>query len=178
MIHTTQERKNARRDLRRLARAETEADRLEEEKLRQLEEAEMAALMKIKPSSTAQLSLAIAVEYLVKHCATRLPKECCQACKALAMPLDPKSIELIDRNAEMRPMRTFCGHWLHFKCLNEWLTTPPFIRQCPVCNRRIWHPDWPADHKILEKAYNNEQARKREMSDVADLFDLGSSFKR
>ena len=24
-------------------------------------------------------------------------------------------------------------------------------RECPVCVRRIWHPDWPADHRILEK---------------------------
>ena len=25
------------------------------------------------------------------------------------------------------------------------------FRQCPVCDRRIWHPDWPADHKMLGK---------------------------
>jgi hypothetical protein len=30
--------------------------------------------------------------------------------------------------AALKPMRTYCGHWLHFKCLNDWLTTPPFIR--------------------------------------------------
>jgi hypothetical protein len=24
-----------------------------------------------------------------------------------------------------------------------------FYRQCPVCSRRIWHTDWPADHKQL-----------------------------
>eukprot|EP01032_Pedospumella_encystans_P028660 gene28660-32372_t len=73
-------------------------------------------------------------------------------------------------------MRTFCGHWLHFQCLNEWLTTPPFVRMCPVCARRIWHPDWPEDHKQLEKAWQANEARKREMCDVSDFMGMGEKF--
>jgi hypothetical protein len=68
-----------------------------------------------------------------------------------------------------RPMRTFCGHWLHYGCLNEWLSTPPFVRSCPVCARRIWHPDWPEDYRQLEKAWQTAEAKKREMCDVSGL---------
>jgi hypothetical protein len=38
-----------------------------------------------------------------------------------------------------------------------------------VCDRRIWHPDWPEDHKMLEKAWQNKEARMREMNDVRFL---------
>ena len=53
--------------------------------------------------------------------------------------------------------------------LDTWLTTPPFIRDCPVCTRRIWHPAWPADHKQLEKAWQKAEAAKREQSEISDL---------
>ena len=41
-----------------------------------------------------------------------------------------------------------------------------------MCNdgRRVYHPDWPQDIKVLERAWANEQARQREIADAADLF--------
>ena len=45
-----------------------------------------------------------------------------------------------------------------------------FVRQCPDCTRRIWHPDWPSDYRILERAWANQQATKRELDDVKDFF--------
>lgn len=161
------ERREARKDLRRLARAESEADKEEARRILEEEQKEMNELLKSKISDTAQPSLFAAAKFLVEEYAARLPLEPCQACKKTALPSDPENEALKNPRSEKRPMRTFCGHWLHWNCLNEWLTTPPFVRQCSTCNRRIWHPDWPEDYKQLEKAWQNKEARKREISDVS-----------
>ena len=96
----------------------------------------------------------------------------CQCCNESVMPSDVNSEILSNSKSVMRPIRTFCGHWLHWKCLNHLLTSPPFIRECVVCNRRIYHSDWSSDHKKLERAWQNKQARKREKNDVADFLDM------
>ena len=126
----------------------------------------MKELMKTKVSDIAQPSLHTIARFLLEDYALRLANEPCQACKKNILPSDPSSDALKNPKSPSRPMRTFCGHWLHHNCLDNWLTTPPFVRQCPVCDRRIWHPDWPEDHKLLEKAWQNKEARKREVSDV------------
>lgn len=168
-VHGNAERREARKDLRRLARAETEKDEEEERLLKEAEQTEMLALMKLKISDTAQNSLLPVARFIVEDYAARLPTEKCQACNKLICALDPTDESLTNPKSNRRPMRTFCGHWLHWNCLDKWLTTPPFIRQCPVCDRRIWHPDWPADHKQLEKAWQMKEARDRELNDCADM---------
>jgi hypothetical protein len=50
------------------------------------------------------------------------------------------------------------------------------VRTAPYVIRRIWHPDWPADYKVLEKAYLKAEERKREMSDVSDFLSMGEEF--
>jgi hypothetical protein len=189
-------RRDARKDLRRLAKSEADNDAAQLEELRRQESEAMESLMKMHISDTAIPSLLPVVKYLVQDYVCRMPNELCQSCGKPILPAQPQggvpSIPAADpssqttgkakggRKAEaelaaaMKPMRTFCGHWLHFKCLDEWLTTPPFIRQCPVCSRRIWHPDWPEDVKQIERAWQNEQARKREIADIADF--LGGGF--
>ena len=76
-----------------------------------------------------------------------------------------------------RPLRVFCGHWFHYDCLDTWMRSPPFVRQCPACSdppRRIWHPDWPADVRVLERAWSNKQEAARQLEDVKDFFgDIG-----
>lgn len=37
------------------------------------------------------------------------------------------------------------------------LATPLDPLQCPICARRIWHPEWPSDVNVLERAWANEQ---------------------
>ena len=32
---------------------------------------------------------------------------------------------------EMRPERSYCGCWMHYKCMDEFVNTPPFLRPCP-----------------------------------------------
>ena len=181
-VYSSQERKVFRKDLRRLAKSEMTTDMIaEEDDLRKAEREEMSSLVHTKPSPVAQPGLLAVATYLVQHYFDKLPQEKCLSCKQCAFPTDPSSPDLCNPKSDKRPMRTYCGHWLHFKCLDTWLTTPPFVHNCPVCDRRIWHPDWPEDHKQLEKAYNAEQARFREISDVSDFLDFGGlsdAFKR
>ena len=171
-VQATAERREARKDLRRLARAESERDVEEEKQVREQEQAEMVALLKLKISDTAQSSLFVVSRFLVEEYAARLPHEKCLSCNEHVLhqsnPADPT---MTNPKSPRRPVRVFCGHWLHWGCLNTWLTTPPFIRQCPVCtpSRRIWHPDWPADVKNTEKAFQMAQERQRELNDCAGM---------
>jgi hypothetical protein len=162
------ERREARKDLRKLAKAESAAEQEAHRKMMEEEQNMMKELLKMKVSDTAQNSLFVVAKFLIEDYACRMPVESCQACRKTVLPADPKNEAALNPKSDSRPMRTFCGHWLHWNCLNEWLTTPPFVRNCPVCtNRRIWHPDWPEDYKQLEKAWQTREARKREMSDVS-----------
>jgi hypothetical protein len=168
--HASAERKQARKELRRLARQEGERDEEEEKALRELEDAEMLALMKLKISDTAQPSLLTSARFLVEDFVARLPAEKCQACCKPAFPSNPSDESVTEPRSPQRPVRVFCGHWLHWRCLDQWLTTPPFIRFCPVCkDRRIYHPDWPADHKQLEKAWAKKEERIREEADLGAM---------
>lgn len=179
-VQVNAERREARRELRKLAQAESEADRQEHKAMLDQEQQEMKELLTGKASEIAQPSLYAAARFLVEDFACRLPLEPCQACKKPVLSPQPEC-EIVANTTNMtnkakaarhsmRPMRTFCGHWLHHHCLNEWLSTPPFVRNCPVCARRIWHPDWPEDYKQLEKAWQANEARKREMNDVSVCF--------
>jgi hypothetical protein len=172
------ERKEARKDLRRLARAETEKEQELQKQLLEEEQSEMKELLKQSVSETAQPSLYQTARYLIDDYIFKLPVEKCQACKGLAFNVDPEHESNKNPRSERRAMRTYCGHYLHWNCLNDWLTSPPFVRQCPICNRRIWHPDWPEDYKQLEKAWQSKEARKREVSDVSDFMGMGSEFSK
>jgi hypothetical protein len=188
--HAVAERKEARKRLRRLARSEAVVDSQEEEMLKEQEQREMLALLQTQCSDTAQPSLYPVAQYLLQEFVVKLPKEPCQKCQKRVLALrnhaDGTLVEASrdtgekkggakvekarkERKEDNKAMRTFCGHYLHRVCLDEWLTTPPFIRQCPVCDRRIWHPDWPQDHKQLEKAWQMKEAAKREQSEISDL---------
>ncbi len=188
--HAVAERKEARKQLRRLARSEVVLENEEEEMLKEQEQQEMLSLLKAQCSDTAQPSLFPVAQYLLQEYVQKLPKEPCQKCQEGVLPqrnhadgtlVDAASSsssssssskeerERKEKKEDHKAMRTFCGHYLHRVCLDEWLTTPPFIRQCPVCERRIWHPDWPQDHKQLEKAWQTKEAARREQSEISDL---------
>jgi len=168
--HSTSVRKEARKDLRRLAKAENAADiAQEQERLRELEQQETLQLMSCKPSDTAQASLLAAATFLIDHYMEKLPSEQCFACRESLLPAEPKHKCLQDPKHTKYPMRIFCGHWIHYGCLDNWLTTPPFVRKCLVCDRQIWHPDWP-EPKILEKEWQATQAKQREVDDIGHMF--------
>jgi len=167
--HAIAERKEARKLLRRLASAENEKDREEEEAIRAAEEAEMEALMRLKCNENATPSLLPTTKFLIEGFIGRMPRELCQACQKTVMPLNPQAPALTNPGHKNRPVRVFCGHWLHHACLDVWLTTPPFAKQCPVCSRRIWHPDWPHDVKQLEKAWAKKEETERDKNDIASM---------
>jgi hypothetical protein len=190
--------REARKDLRRLAQTESEYDREQLAQFKAQEQAEMIQLMKSKINSTSLPSLLHVVKYLVQEYVCKLPNESCQKCDNKVLPLAPEGeddgIESSESGNEMikkkskkkngmskserKPIRSVCGHWFHYKCLDEWLTTPPFLRHCNVCQRRIYHPDWPEDIKAIERTWQAQQAKKREIADVADFLDMGGDFRK
>ena len=133
-LHGNAERRDARKELRKLAKAELNHDETIEKKMRDEEQAEMKELMKLKISDTAQPSLLVAARFLLDSYVDKLPVEKCQNCQKTVLPEIPEndiSVKVQGTSVKehsLKPMRTYCGHWLHFKCLNDWLTSPPFIR--------------------------------------------------
>ena len=133
-LHGNAERRDARKELRKLAKAELNHDETIEKKVREEEQAEMKELMKLKISDTAQPSLLVAARFLLDSYVNKLPVEKCQNCQNTVLPEIPdddvteKAQGSSGKEHSLKPMRTYCGHWLHFKCLNDWLTSPPFIR--------------------------------------------------
>lgn len=183
--------REARKDLRKLSQAESEHDREQLALFKAQEQAAMMQLMRTKISTIALPSLLPVVKYLVEEYITKLPNELCQKCENHVLPTTPESettepdppVPTTSKKSkksqngmtksERKPIRSVCGHWFHYKCLDEWLTTPPFLRQCNVCQKRIYHPDWPEDIKAIERTWQAQQAKKREMADVADFLDMG-----
>jgi hypothetical protein len=51
---------------------------------------------------------------------------------------------------------------------------PPFGHTCAVagCDRPVFYPGYNDDKKVLEMNYNNLQARKREVEDAVDMFNM------
>ena len=133
-LHGNAERREARKELRKLAKAELNHDETIEKKMRDEEQAEMKELMKLKISDTAQPSLLVAARFLLDSYVDKLPIEKCQNCQKTVLPEIPENDAAAKvqgfsgKEHSLKPMRTYCGHWLHFKCLNDWLTSPPFIR--------------------------------------------------
>ena len=167
--HATAERKDARKALRRLAATESEADQLALELLKQAEEAEMKTLMRKQCTDSSTPCLLPVARFLMSEYIKRLPEEKCQKCLELVFPINPKAPALTQHKHDRRPIRVPCGHWLHFTCLDIWLTTPPFSRDCPICTRRIWHVDWPQDVMQLEKAWMKKEETEREKNDIGSM---------
>ena len=193
--NSAQDRRFARRELAQLSKAEAAADAERQQKLSDAEfaQARAAALADtVRAAEQAHPSFEALVEFVVSEFVTRLPSEECQVCSKRVMPVSPTAKALSDPEHPERPIRVYCGHWcvvtvgklsrhipsrglfrrFHWACLDEFFTRPPFGKPCGMCNdgRRVYHPDWPQDIKVLERAWANEQARQREIADAADLF--------
>lgn len=107
-----------------------------------------------------------------------LPETKCAMCQTNLLPAKPADLAaLYDKTSkktkqqQQRPIYSACGCWFHYQCLHRVLTEPPFGVQCPVCRReRAYHPDWSADVQAYQRAYTAQQARQREIDDVAMMF--------
>ena len=189
--HSKRERKDARRDIKKITDKEIAMDAEQEEKDRQWQLEEKARLAGYKftelDGSNPQPSLLTLVTFLARE-VQRLPEERCPVCGTRTLPSDPEelmSLYLITSGArtekekrerklakKKRPMRTYCGCWYHHSCLDKFMTEPPFGAECPTedCGRRVYHPEWPGDMSELERAWASHQARSREIEDAGMFF--------
>jgi len=180
------ERKAARRAIHRITDHERIADQIADEKERQWREEDSTRLdgYDLGSSTPPQPSLLALVTFL-KERIQLVPNAKCPCCNSLALLEDPSKLKALyvsssecktdkEKNERkqaraMRPVRTYCGCWYHYKCLNTFMTEPPFGASCPSpgCGRRVFHPDWPDDIKQLERAWAGLQARLREIDDAS-----------
>ena len=75
----------------------------------------------------------------------------------------------------MMPERAFCGHWLHTRCFEEFINTPPFKQICPFagCTKALASNDFPVDAvtvKQREKKWLQREQKAGELDDVDSLF--------
>ena len=109
----------------------------------------------------------------------KFPSQNCAGCGEKIIPADPTALAALypshkkptKAQQNQRPVRPSCGCWYHCKCLDKFLTQPPFGDGCASCGQSaVSHPDWTASRAELEKEWANQQARQREMDDVAMMF--------
>ncbi len=189
--NTTKERQDARRNLKKLARSEMEADgetaRLEEQKAR--EAAKVSQDGYVARMSEPQPCLSVTVMFLVDNF-KNVRNEMCGVCHDKILNDDPTTYVKREKKAgesdeekksrraweknhrDKMPVRVHCGHYYHTKCLDDYMTEPPFGRCCgvPGCDRPVYFTGYPDDKSILERNYSNRQARIREVEDAAMLF--------
>jgi hypothetical protein len=137
--------------------------------------------------SNPQPSLLTLVTFLMEKI-QHLPEETCPICKELSLSTDPTILKALYANnstsattteqakkacriaRQKRPIRTYCGCWYHYSCLDKYIREPPFGASCPVDSCRVYHPDWPTDVSDLERTWNAKEARRREIEDAAMCF--------
>ena len=186
--NSARERKEARRAINRITENEIAQDNAAEAKEKEWQQQEQARLEGYNLTDhhdpePSLLSLVIFLENKIQ----RLPEETCPVCQEPALPVNPKELQALYMNADndnmsdtqrkarrlarkRRPVRTYCGCWYHYSCLDKFMTEPPFGAACPVNGRRVYHPEWPADMGELERAWASREARKREIADAALAF--------
>ena len=178
LTHGTKERKAARRELRKLTKAEVKREAEADAAARKAQQDQLRALSARPSSDDGQPSVAALVSFFLHELVVRLPQEKCQVCKKPIFPADPAVLQrLLERGGADKPLRVYCGEWFHYGCMDQDMTTPPFGKSCRVCGQRLYHPDWPATAAQLEKAWAMKQAREREIAEVTDFMgvvDFGS----
>ena len=116
----------------------------------------------------------------------QFPQKICACCSETVMLSNPKDLAALfakkpdnmthaqsqtrKQARKLRPMRTSCGCWYHYACLDTYMTAPPFGDSCPSCERPVFHPDWSGNRAELERAWGQTQARQREIQDAAMFF--------
>ncbi|XP_057342128.1 uncharacterized protein LOC130678718 isoform X1 [Microplitis mediator] len=116
-------------------------------------------------------SLNCVISFLIRAIKT-LPNEKCQWCKKSCLPENPAEA-ILDENANLHVERLYCSHLFHLECLLKYMKTPPFHggKKCPTCGQRVYHDKWAVSDKLAEDRWAHEQARARELAEVADFFE-------
>ncbi|GBG28316.1 Hypothetical Protein FCC1311_045392 [Hondaea fermentalgiana] len=179
-LHSTQVRRAARRELRKLTKQEFEKERAREEaEAAVAEEEQLREWRRVTGQEDLgpQRCIRAVVEFLTRGFIFRLPKEKSLVSDKAVFPADPaKAQELINRRRKDRPTRVpSCGCWWIYSELKIFMETPPFPKPCPrpACNGAIVeHPEFENDPKKRELAYSKSQAVKREMQEVEDFLGM------
>lgn len=121
-------------------------------------------------SFTPSPSLNTVASFLIKSVKT-LPQEHCQLCREICLPTTPDEA-VTDENADLHVERLYCAHLFHLRCLITFMKTPPFHggKKCPTCGQRVYHDKWGLSDKLAEDRWAHQQARARELAEVADFF--------
>ena len=64
------------------------------------------------------------VNYLANYFVRFLPSACCLSCNEKLVCKMKKNIA----QDAMRPERSYCNHYMHYKCFEEFVNSPPFLR--------------------------------------------------
>ncbi|XP_066585335.1 uncharacterized protein [Prorops nasuta] len=116
-------------------------------------------------------SLKVVASFLIRTAKT-LPQENCQLCRILCLPLNPEEV-IVNEMEDLHVERLYCGHLFHLHCLITFMKTPPFHggKKCPTCGQRVYHDKWGLSDKLAEERWAHQQARARELAEVADFFE-------
>lgn len=188
-VHSKTDRKNARRAVGKITAHEAADDAQRKEKERQWQEEEAQRMAGYHftqhDGSNPQPSLLAVVTFLSREM-DRITSIGCPICSQPALPKDPDKLQALYQShadaktekekkarriaRQQRPERVYCGCWYHHRCLDKYMREPPFGAECARigCDRgRIYHPDWPATVKELERAWASKEAQARAIADAA-----------
>ncbi|PNH06502.1 Long chain acyl-CoA synthetase 1 [Tetrabaena socialis] len=115
-------------------------------------------------------SLLAAVQHLQERCVAVLGGGRCAGCGRRLLPPDPSRLGAVP--TDLRLLRLAgCGHYLHHRCIEAYLASPPFGKGCPVpgCGERVSHPRLVTDPAVLEARWAARHARRREEEDAAAI---------
>ena len=185
-LNSTKERKDARRELNKLAHREIERDDELEKKMGQAEIDRAKVEAGWQDDGYPVPSLLPTVNFLIESI-VKFQNRTCPVCSERVLPENPNDLKkLFEKSADgdkkksaeekkarkemkkKRPVRCYCNCWYHAGCLDKYMTEPPFGAACQgTCSGGpVHHPDYPEDKRTLERTWNAKQARIREMEDA------------
>ena len=188
--HSTRERKEVRRTLRKLTKVETAKEQaLEAEAAAEIAEQKAAAFAAaVGETGSPMVSLEETVRFIWESLVVGVPRLLCPGCGELVFHPDPveakkllavKAAKGKKGKASRRPEQISVFCWWHHCCLDVALTQPPFGQQGCACGNcdvtePLKHPFWTSDIKKLEKGWAMQQAKKREIAEMSGMLGLES----
>ena len=146
-----------------------EKTQAEEQEIQRIEDAKKAQNL----SKVARPSLYFVVDYLANYFVRFLPQAKCLGCNQKLCC----KLKLSIKEDEMRPEKSYCLHWMHFKCFETFVNTPPFLRDCPIegCSYKFGSINFLIDEasvKSREKVYMQTEQKMGEEDDMNRLLGI------
>eukprot|EP00892_Ulva_mutabilis_P012857 jgi/Ulvmu1/9944/UM058_0027.1 len=114
-----------------------------------------------------QPSLFRCVRHLAEAALLPLAAGHCAVCCKRLLPSDPRKLPKVPKS--MQVLKAYCGHCYHFKCIERYLSEPPFGKGCHTCGVPIEHHSLTTDAHVLEARWAAQQAKQRELDEIADF---------